>query len=140
MYVRTQVCSLVQLTGLALCLKGAAKITHKAQQIVAIVSKWHALATCSPSALNDRSSQGSGLTYGPAHPNLNRGSSSEDLEGSAREWNSLEEELAHDLEAYQKRQALGNVSFLFRIVSCLDFEYKIDRCVGLVEFGTVIVA
>lgn len=108
-----QVCSLVQLTGLVLCLKGAAKITHKAQRIVAIVSKWHALATCSPSALNDHSSQGSGLTYGPAHPHLNRGSSSEDLEASGREWNSLEEELAHDLEAYQKRQALGNFSFLY---------------------------
>lgn len=37
--------SLVQLTGLVLCLQGAAKITHKAQHIVASVSKWHAMAT-----------------------------------------------------------------------------------------------
>lgn len=117
----------MQLTGLALCLKGAAKITHKAQQIVAIVSKWHALATCSPSALNDRSSQGSGVTYGPAHPNLNRGSSSEDLEASGREWNSLEEELAHDLEAYQQVQALGTFSFLYQCPSSVGYCKSLGR-------------
>ena len=101
------VCSLVQLTGLALCLQGAAKITHKAQHIVASVSKWHALATCSPGTLVEHSSADqAGLVYGPAHPLLqSRTQSSEDLDASSRDLN-FSQELAHDLEAFQKRQAL----------------------------------
>ncbi|KAG0582571.1 hypothetical protein KC19_3G070200 [Ceratodon purpureus] len=100
------VCSLVQLTGLGLCLQGAAKITHKAQHIVASVSKWHALATCSPGTILEASSDRAGKVYGPAHPLLHsRSHSSEDLEASSRDLN-FSEELAHDLEAFQKRQAL----------------------------------
>lgn len=100
-------CSLVHLTGLVLCLQGAAKITHKAQHIVASVSKWHALATCSPGSVLERSSSNTMKVYGPAHPLLhNRSQSSEDLEGANREISSFHEELAHDLEAFQKRQAL----------------------------------
>jgi hypothetical protein len=63
------VCSLVQLTGLVLCLQGAAKITHKAQHIVASVSKWHAMATCSPGA-SISSGDRAGKVFGPAHPLL----------------------------------------------------------------------
>ncbi|KAH7285116.1 hypothetical protein KP509_33G013800 [Ceratopteris richardii] len=40
------VCSVVQLIGFVICLHGAARITHKAQRIVSIVSQWHALSTC----------------------------------------------------------------------------------------------
>ncbi|MCO5565116.1 hypothetical protein L7F22_018787 [Adiantum nelumboides] len=40
------VCCAVQLIGFILCLYAAAKITHMAQRIVAIVSQWHAVATC----------------------------------------------------------------------------------------------
>ncbi|MCO5601391.1 hypothetical protein L7F22_055511 [Adiantum nelumboides] len=40
------VCCAVQLIGFILCLHAAAKITHMAQRIVAIVSQWHAVATC----------------------------------------------------------------------------------------------
>lgn len=99
------VCSLVQLTGLMLCLQGAAKITHKAQHIVAAVSKWHALATCCPSTIMRSASDNlKGNVYGPAHPLLNKGSSSEDLEITNQL--TFEQELAHDLEAFQKRQAL----------------------------------
>lgn len=101
------VCSLVQLTGLVLCLQGAAKITHKAQHIVASVSKWHAMATCSPGTILEASSNSAaGKVYGPAHPLLHtRSQSSDDLEASSRNLN-FSEELAHDLEAFQKRQAL----------------------------------
>lgn len=40
------VCAAVQVTGFALCLHGAARITHKAQRVVSIASQWHALVTC----------------------------------------------------------------------------------------------
>ncbi|KAF8392765.1 hypothetical protein HHK36_021002 [Tetracentron sinense] len=40
------VCSAVQLSGFFLCLLGAARITHRAQGIVSIATKWHMLVTC----------------------------------------------------------------------------------------------
>eukprot|EP00253_Pinus_taeda_P010206 PITA_10206 len=40
------VCSAVQLTGLLLCLLGAAKITHRSRGILSVATRWHAFATC----------------------------------------------------------------------------------------------
>ncbi|XLS51311.1 hypothetical protein HN51_011988, partial [Arachis hypogaea] len=39
------ICSAVQLSGFMLCLVGAARITHRAQGIVAIATRWHLLIT-----------------------------------------------------------------------------------------------
>ncbi|KAM0973721.1 hypothetical protein ACFX2I_016888 [Malus domestica] len=47
------VCSAVELSGLFLCLMEAARITHRAQGIVAIATRWHMFLTC-PSALSDQ--------------------------------------------------------------------------------------
>ncbi|KAG0561232.1 hypothetical protein KC19_9G047400 [Ceratodon purpureus] len=122
------VCSLVQLTGMVLCLQGAAKITHKAQHIVAAVSKWHALATCCPGSIIQ-----SRRMYGPAHPLLNRGSSSEDLEHTQRDL-TVQEELAHDLEAFQKRQAL--VTYLqFARAGISLYGFVLDRGFLYMIFG-----
>ncbi|GFP88361.1 hypothetical protein PHJA_000979800 [Phtheirospermum japonicum] len=41
------VSSIVQVVGIILCLNAAAKISHRAQGIGAISSRWHALMTCS---------------------------------------------------------------------------------------------
>eukprot|EP00897_Mesotaenium_endlicherianum_P006760 jgi/Mesen1/6111/ME000310S05202 len=38
-------CFMVQVTGAAVCLHGAAQITHRAQKVVSVVSQWHAVAT-----------------------------------------------------------------------------------------------
>lgn len=129
------VCSLVQLTGMVLCLQGAAKITHKAQHIVAAVSKWHALATCSPGAIIQKGgSEGPRRrVYGPSHPLLKRGSSSEDLDAPNRE-RTFEEELAHDLEAFQKRQAL--VTYLqFARTGISLYGFVLDRGFLYMIFG-----
>ncbi|PIA43973.1 hypothetical protein AQUCO_01800201v1 [Aquilegia coerulea] len=40
------VCSGVQLSGFFLCLMGAARITHRAQGLVSIATRWHMQATC----------------------------------------------------------------------------------------------
>ncbi|XP_010263393.1 PREDICTED: uncharacterized protein LOC104601654 [Nelumbo nucifera] len=40
------VCSAVQLSGFFLCLLGAARITHRAQGIVSIATRWHIVVTC----------------------------------------------------------------------------------------------
>ncbi|KAJ4835887.1 hypothetical protein Tsubulata_030869 [Turnera subulata] len=39
------ICSVVQLSGFFLCILGAARITHRAQGIVAIATRWHMIAT-----------------------------------------------------------------------------------------------
>ncbi|KZV32520.1 hypothetical protein F511_37747, partial [Dorcoceras hygrometricum] len=40
-----ELCSITLVTGLVICLRSAAKITHKAQAITSLVAKWHACAT-----------------------------------------------------------------------------------------------
>lgn len=40
-----QVCSVVQLSGFLMCLVGAARITHRAQRVVSIASRWHMALT-----------------------------------------------------------------------------------------------
>ncbi len=125
-----QVCSAVQLTGLVLCLHGAAKITHRAQRIVGIVSQWHALATCNPSAVtastdadnfNSDPLQRSpaAVLYGPAHPLLYN-DSCDDLESSMPRIQSDVEQSIHDFEAYQKRQALGKFQGSWKSVYTFD--------------------
>lgn len=37
----------MQVVGITLCLNAAAKISHRAQGIASIASRWHALAACS---------------------------------------------------------------------------------------------
>ncbi|WCJ30561.1 hypothetical protein M5689_012112 [Euphorbia peplus] len=39
------ICSVVQLSGFFLCLLGAARITHRAQGIVSIATRWHMMVT-----------------------------------------------------------------------------------------------
>jgi hypothetical protein len=40
-----QVCSAVQLSGFLLCLLGAARITHRAQGIVSVATRWQMVVT-----------------------------------------------------------------------------------------------
>jgi hypothetical protein len=108
-----QVCSVVQLTGLMLCLNGAAKITHRAQRIIGIVSQWHALATCNPHAVTDSQKNGddpskrSSTMRGPAHPRLYNDSSEEnDSDEDSPRHSSDVEHVIHDMENFQKRHAL----------------------------------
>ncbi|XP_068642171.1 uncharacterized protein [Aristolochia californica] len=44
------VCSAVQLSGFSMCLISAARITHRAQGMVAIATRWHMLMTCASNA------------------------------------------------------------------------------------------
>ncbi|KAL6546783.1 hypothetical protein OROMI_022504 [Orobanche minor] len=41
-------CSITLVTGLFICLRSAAKITHKAQAVTSLAAKWHACATIDP--------------------------------------------------------------------------------------------
>ncbi|KAL3820773.1 hypothetical protein ACJIZ3_006678 [Penstemon smallii] len=46
-------CSITLVTGLFICLRSAAKITHKAQAITSLATKWHACATIELDELDD---------------------------------------------------------------------------------------
>lgn len=50
-----QVLSILQLVGIVLCLSAASKISHRAQALGSVASRWHALVTCD---LNDASQSG----------------------------------------------------------------------------------
>ncbi|KAL2519692.1 Protein of unknown function (DUF3537) [Abeliophyllum distichum] len=46
------VSSIVQVVGIILCLNAAAKISHRAQAVGSLASRWHALMTCSATDLS----------------------------------------------------------------------------------------
>lgn len=45
--VYVQVSAVVQVVGIILCLHAATKISHRAQAIASVASKWHAIMSCS---------------------------------------------------------------------------------------------
>lgn len=100
-------CSIVLVTGLFICLRSAAKITHKAQSLTSHATKWHICATLESFAV-DRPSE-------PA--NMATSSSAVEAEVEDEEEGSSEEDElegtkvlhphAHTI-SFQKRQALGN--------------------------------
>lgn len=80
------------MTGLFICLRSAAKITHKAQALASHATKWHICATLESFAI-DRPSE---------EEEEEEGSSEEDeLEGT-----KVLHPHAHTI-SFQKRQALG---------------------------------
>ena len=106
-----QVSSVVQVVGLVLCLHGAAKISHRAQNIVAIASRWHALATCSSDSTYGSTPNGSThLATFPSQMFL-RNYSESDLEslesGSAHGSSHNSAQLASYMSSYHKRESLG---------------------------------
>ncbi|KAL5782853.1 hypothetical protein ACOSP7_007882 [Xanthoceras sorbifolium] len=48
------VCSAVELSGFFLCLLGAARITHRAQGIASVATRWHMTVTCDSAGSDNR--------------------------------------------------------------------------------------
>jgi len=104
------VSSVVQVVGLVLCLHGAAKISHRAQNIVAIASRWHALATCSTDSTHGSTPNGSThLATFPSQMFL-RDYSESDLEslesGLVNDSSHSSAQLASYMSSYHKRESL----------------------------------
>ncbi|KAL5748294.1 hypothetical protein ACOSQ2_025591 [Xanthoceras sorbifolium] len=100
------VCSIAELVGIIICLHAAAKITHRAQGLASVASRWHALVTCNP---NDASQLGmnNGGSLETAYPS---GSlpiiySESDLESVDYVPMPTNTQLASYMSMYQKRQA-----------------------------------
>ncbi|RLN04772.1 uncharacterized protein C2845_PM13G01940 [Panicum miliaceum] len=104
------VSSVVQVVGLVLCLHAAAKISHRAQNISSIASRWHALATCSTDSNYVTTPNSSGnLVPFPAHMFLRDYSESdlESLETASLHGNSPgTAQLASYMSSYHKRESL----------------------------------
>ncbi|PKA48162.1 hypothetical protein AXF42_Ash020507 [Apostasia shenzhenica] len=100
------IASVVQVVGIVLCLHSAAKMSHRAQGIGSLVSKWHALRTCA----SDDTSQGRSNSYG----NLECLPASQMIEYSESDLESVENNITVHASSqpvsctssYQKRQAL----------------------------------
>lgn len=98
------VSSVVQVVGTILCLNAAAKISHRAQRIAALASKWHATVTCNA---NNSDNQ---LRVSNSNASLDRANSMEsvsssDGEDSVNGVNPSSQHLASQMSSYHKRQA-----------------------------------
>lgn len=93
-----QVSSIAQVVGVILCLNAAAKISHRAQGVAALATRWHALASCGPDdASNMRLSDRT----------ITDLSSESDLEAMNYTPLPTNTQLASYLSSYHRRQAFG---------------------------------
>ncbi|GKB77392.1 hypothetical protein Tco_0944287 [Tanacetum coccineum] len=90
------VSSIAQVVGLTLCLNAAAKISHRAQGIAAIATRWHALASCGPD-------DSSNMRFPNA--SLSAVSSESDLEAMNYIPVPTNTQLTSNLTSYHRRQA-----------------------------------
>lgn len=96
------VSSIVQVVGITLCLNAAAKISHRAQGIGSVASKWHAYLTCS-------SSDTSQVRVSNSIPNFEAyyiNNSESDVESLDITPMNTNTQLASYLSSYHKRQSL----------------------------------
>ncbi|KAK4395619.1 hypothetical protein Sango_1716200 [Sesamum angolense] len=101
------VLSIVELVGIVLCLSAAAKISHRAQSLGSIASRWHALVTC-----NSNDASGSGLIdnggnaeFCPPVGALSVSYSESDLESSDYMPLPTNAKMTSSTSSYHRRQA-----------------------------------
>lgn len=85
--------------GLILCLNAAAKISHRAQGIAALASRWHALASCGPDDASHMRVSNQAMSV----------SSESDLEAMSYIPLPTNTQLASYLSSYHRRQAFGKL-------------------------------
>lgn len=104
-----QVLTIVQLVGIVLCLNAAAKISHRAQGIGSVVSRWHALATCNSNEASLSGYSNSGGNLEATNPvGFSMNFSESDLESTDYYMPiSTNTQLTSNMSSYHKRQAFG---------------------------------
>lgn len=94
-----QLCSISLVTGLFICLRSAAKITHKAQSITCLAAKWHVSAVVSTFDDLDNKTTPTAATIE---------SNSDDEDGDEDDLDDAKlMPVFADTISFQKRQALG---------------------------------
>ncbi|XP_022996746.1 uncharacterized protein LOC111491891 [Cucurbita maxima] len=101
------VSAIVQVVGVILCLHGATKISHRAQGIASVASRWHALVTCGPGDVSQtRHPNGDGNSESPKRLNSMACAYSEsDLESLDIVTMPTTTQLASYMSSYHKREA-----------------------------------
>ncbi|KAL2343440.1 hypothetical protein Fmac_004725 [Flemingia macrophylla] len=101
------VSTLVQVVGIIICLHAATRISHRAQGIVSLASRWHAMLTCTASdASLLRSSASAGSLEAANHLNaIHIDYSESDLESMDYAGLSTNAQWASNMSSHQKRQA-----------------------------------
>ncbi|KAM0947016.1 hypothetical protein DsansV1_C08g0081651 [Dioscorea sansibarensis] len=102
------VSSVVQVVGIVLCLHAAAKISHRAQGIASVASRWHALVTCTPNgdSSHPRVTSSSGNLDAVSPNTLLREFSESDLDSLDSLLVQTNTHLVSYMSSYHKRQAL----------------------------------
>ncbi|KAL9332774.1 hypothetical protein ACSQ67_002384 [Phaseolus vulgaris] len=95
------VSTLVQVVGIIICLHAATKISHRAQGIVSLASRWHAFVTCTSDASELRYCAGTGSLEAAKHLN------SMFLDYSESNLESSNTQVASYMSSHHKRQAFG---------------------------------
>ncbi|XP_020094570.1 uncharacterized protein LOC109714367 isoform X2 [Ananas comosus] len=124
---KIQVSSIVQVVGIVLCLHAATKISHRAQGIASLASRWHALVTCnsSDSTLPRVTNSSGNLEAFPADLLLMDYSES-DVESLDNVTVHTNAQLASYMSSYHKREAL--VLYLLSSPSGITiFGWTVDR-------------
>ncbi|KAM6561578.1 hypothetical protein CsatA_030817 [Cannabis sativa] len=101
------VCSAMEISGFFLCLVGAARITHRAQRIVSIATRWHVLVTCASAAGGPDPSKAHFLEANCKDDQQRCGESDSDSSDDT----TFVTVSSHDSSSFQTRQALGSGLF-----------------------------
>lgn len=104
-----QVSTIVQVVGIIICLHAATKISHRAQGIASLASRWHALLTCSSTdSLHNRVSNNVGNLEAAINlDSMEINYSESDLDSSDYVPIPINAQLASYMSSYHKRQAFG---------------------------------
>lgn len=118
MITTVKINSIVEVAGIIICLHSAAKISHRAQALASVTTRWHALVTC-----NSDNPLRADVPNGAAGPTISQES---DLESADFEpvTTSTQTASASSTSLYHKRQAFGRneyklYNFLFVILLLL---------------------
>ncbi|KAM7525262.1 hypothetical protein LguiA_015164 [Lonicera macranthoides] len=98
-------CSITLVTGLFICLRSAAKITHRAQAVTSLAAKWHICATINSFDDLEEENPTTQITSTEVYP-ISAGSESEEGDGDDELDNTNMVPIHVHTISYQKRQAL----------------------------------
>lgn len=91
--------------GVILCLNAAAKISHRAQGIASLASRWHALASCGPDDTSQMRFSNRNGNFEAANNLLRSASSGSDMEAMNYIPLPTDAQLTSYLASYHRRQA-----------------------------------
>lgn len=103
--------SVVQVVVVVLCLNAASKISHRAQGIASLASRWHAYVTCCSTGCQMRAMNSSGNLEAISASSSLMDFSESDLESFENVAMQNNVQLASLISSFHKRQALGKHLF-----------------------------